>query len=90
VNLEASQQKTGIANNGSFHLMYSPTLLMAELQTAKRKLLRVFEMLDDTSKERTQNAKIVNTRESVAGLTHIETSLDVRRSTTAPISRGGA
>jgi hypothetical protein len=66
-------------------MIYSLALFRVELQEAKRRLLRVFDMVDETSTARTPSAEIANARES--GLTGVETSLDVCRPSTASIPR---
>ena len=43
--------------------MYSLALFIVELQTAKRRLVRIFEEPDGTSKERTRNAPNVQREE---------------------------
>lgn len=87
MNPEACEQKSGDREQWKLYIMYSLALFRVELETARGRLLSVFDVLDETFTARTLSTEIANERESVVGLECIETSLDVRRSTTASISR---
>ena len=66
--------------------MYPLALFIVELQTAKRRLVRIFEEPDGTSKERTRNAQNVQREEIVRPFDAHQNLIGVPRLTRTLIS----
>jgi hypothetical protein len=63
VNAETYYKIAVIANHRSYYTMYSLASFIVELQTAKRRLITIFEEPDGPPKDRTRNATNVQRAE---------------------------
>src|SRR5208282_1275242 len=64
-------------NDRNFHKMYPLGSLIAELETARRRLLNVFELPVSTATSGTRTYGMRNGLESMGHLTRIKSSMDV-------------
>jgi hypothetical protein len=68
-----------IAKGGIFNIMYSLGSLSVELETARRRLLYIFEVPDATLRSRLRTQPIPDGPHSIGLLTRLDAQLDLSR-----------